>query len=233
MQVRQSSESRDFATACQRHRSGAILSRTQGLKQKIREYMDIEANEAAAPASLTRADVDKALQEKRNHGERRACYPCSTRKVKCDRTVPCQTCFQRGHPDLCIPSGRSREKVASRRRPGARRAPSARPTTPSCTSPPPQRAPQHVLENVPHLGAINEMTAPPQDMPRVTFVGQDSLPSLVNTTPHTDGTPSDDMRHTLGLQNTWDIYPYMKRSSTQDLANEVSALVPAHQDVLR
>lgn len=195
--------------------------------------MDIEANEAAAPVSLTRAEVDEALEEKRNHGERRACYPCSTRKVKCDRAVPCQTCIQRGYPDLCIPSGRNREKVASRRRPGPRRATSARPSTPSCTSPAPQRAPQHVLESLPNLGGTSETTVPPRDMSRATFVGLDSLPSLVNTTPHADGTPPNDMRHTLGLQNTWDIYPYMKRSSTQDLAKEVSLLVPAHQDVLR
>ncbi|KAK6000580.1 hypothetical protein QM012_003305 [Aureobasidium pullulans] len=124
-------------------------------------------------------------------------------------------------------NGRNREKTATRRRLGARQAPSARPTVPSSTSPDPHGAPQHVLENV------SETPASFQNTSRPTFVGQNSLPSLVNTTPRTDGTPSDDMRHTLGLQNTWDIYPYMKRSSTQDLAKEVSLLVPAHQDVLR
>jgi hypothetical protein len=192
--------------------------------------MDIEADRTFAQASLSRSDVDKALAEKRNHGERRACYPCSTRKVKCDRSVPCQTCLQRGHPDLCIPSGQNRERIAPRRRLGTRRAPSARPSVTDATSP----APRVVSHQVPeHADDDNETSAPAKGLSQPTFVGQNSLPSLVNTTPYADGSPADDMRHALGLQNTWDVYPYLERSPVHDPAKEVSLLVPAHQDVLR
>ncbi|KAG9699700.1 hypothetical protein KCU95_g3697, partial [Aureobasidium melanogenum] len=84
-----------------------------------------------------------------------------------------------------------------------------------------------------HADDGNETSAPAQGLSQPTFVGQNSLPSLVNTTPCADGSPADDMRHALGLQNTWDVYPYLERSPAYDLAKEVSLLVPAHQDVLR
>ncbi|KAG9568731.1 hypothetical protein KCU71_g2940, partial [Aureobasidium melanogenum] len=138
--------------------------------------------------------------------------------------------IKRGHPDLCIPSGQNREKTAPRRRLGTRRAPSARPSATDATTP----APQVVSHQVPeHADDSNETSAPAQSLSQPTFVGQNSLPSLVNTTPCADGSPADDMRHALGLQNTWDVYPYLERPPAHDLAKEVSLLVPAHQDVLR
>ena len=32
----------------------------------------------------------------------RSCLSCSSRKVKCDKTVPCGTCIRRGRPEVCI-----------------------------------------------------------------------------------------------------------------------------------
>jgi hypothetical protein len=31
----------------------------------------------------------------------RSCIPCSPRKVRCDKSVPCGTCIRRGHPEAC------------------------------------------------------------------------------------------------------------------------------------
>ncbi|KAH7069735.1 hypothetical protein BKA63DRAFT_421097 [Paraphoma chrysanthemicola] len=32
----------------------------------------------------------------------RSCIPCSSRKVKCDKSMPCATCIRRGKPESCI-----------------------------------------------------------------------------------------------------------------------------------
>src|SRR5690349_13533281 len=31
----------------------------------------------------------------------RSCVPCSSRKVKCDKSVPCANCIRRGEADTC------------------------------------------------------------------------------------------------------------------------------------
>ncbi|KAF2495336.1 hypothetical protein BU16DRAFT_460954 [Lophium mytilinum] len=60
------------------------------------------------PASISfpqdtppRADVDEILRRKRKAREYKACYPCRQRKVKCDQNVPCKTCIDREHAELC------------------------------------------------------------------------------------------------------------------------------------
>jgi hypothetical protein len=49
-----------------------------------------------------------------------ACYPCKKRKVKCDNTLPCQTCQKREHPNLCsyVPQvgGNQEDRSAKRQR---------------------------------------------------------------------------------------------------------------------
>ncbi|KAI5296512.1 hypothetical protein KEM52_001146 [Ascosphaera acerosa] len=50
---------------------------------------------------LPRAQVDAIIRTKRKAREPKACYPCHTRKVKCDRKLPCDGCVKRDHADLC------------------------------------------------------------------------------------------------------------------------------------
>ncbi|KAK5231670.1 hypothetical protein LTR72_000854 [Exophiala xenobiotica] len=47
------------------------------------------------------AQVNQILRRKRKARERRACYPCRQRKVKCNYETPCQRCIDRDHVDLC------------------------------------------------------------------------------------------------------------------------------------
>ncbi len=47
------------------------------------------------------AQVNQILRRKRKARERRACYPCRQRKVKCNYETPCQRCIDRNHVDLC------------------------------------------------------------------------------------------------------------------------------------
>ena len=50
---------------------------------------------------LAQEEVDAIIRAKRKAREPKACYPCHTRKVKCDRNLPCDACVKRDHPDLC------------------------------------------------------------------------------------------------------------------------------------
>ncbi|KIX02215.1 uncharacterized protein Z518_08154 [Rhinocladiella mackenziei CBS 650.93] len=50
---------------------------------------------------VTPTEVNQILRRKRKTRERRACYPCRQRKVKCNYESPCQRCIDRDHPDLC------------------------------------------------------------------------------------------------------------------------------------
>jgi hypothetical protein len=43
----------------------------------------------------------RQLLRQRKKRIRTSCYPCRTRKVKCNRGSPCENCTQRGYPELC------------------------------------------------------------------------------------------------------------------------------------
>lgn len=53
------------------------------------------------PIQLPQEQVDAIIRTKRKAREPKACYPCHTRKVKCDRQAPCDACVKRDHADLC------------------------------------------------------------------------------------------------------------------------------------
>ncbi|TVY32581.1 hypothetical protein LSUB1_G007782 [Lachnellula subtilissima] len=47
----------------------------------------------------------RQLLHKRTKRARTSCYPCRTRKVKCDKGLPCENCSKRGYPELCSFTG--------------------------------------------------------------------------------------------------------------------------------
>ncbi|KAL1987622.1 hypothetical protein VTN96DRAFT_3222 [Rasamsonia emersonii] len=52
-------------------------------------------------SELPQSQIDAIIRTKRKAREPKACYPCHTRKVKCDRNLPCDGCVKRDHADLC------------------------------------------------------------------------------------------------------------------------------------
>ncbi|KAH8701968.1 putative C6 transcription factor [Talaromyces proteolyticus] len=54
-----------------------------------------------AVSDLPQSQIDAIIRTKRKAREPKACYPCHTRKVKCDRNFPCDGCVKRDHADLC------------------------------------------------------------------------------------------------------------------------------------
>src|SRR5689334_14992659 len=43
----------------------------------------------------------RRILRRRRKTTRTSCYPCRSRKVRCDKQLPCDSCVQRGYPDLC------------------------------------------------------------------------------------------------------------------------------------
>ena len=67
-----------------------------------------QLSESATPPSahnLTHQEVDNLLlsSKKVRYRNRKACYPCNKRKIRCDRDdrQPCTNCRKRPHPELC------------------------------------------------------------------------------------------------------------------------------------
>lgn len=60
---------------------------------------------------LTPEAVKRTLKGHRKGQDRRPCYHCRQRKVKCDNSRPCKRCIERSHEALCTyePPGSSRQ----------------------------------------------------------------------------------------------------------------------------
>jgi hypothetical protein len=67
----------------------------------------------SAISDLTQSNIDAIIRGKRKAREPKACYPCHTRKVKCDRNVPCDGCVKRDHADLCSYERPSKKRQTS------------------------------------------------------------------------------------------------------------------------
>lgn len=51
--------------------------------------------------SRTEEETRRLLRQRKKPRTRTSCYPCRTRKVKCDKASPCENCAIRGYPELC------------------------------------------------------------------------------------------------------------------------------------
>ncbi|KAL2860752.1 putative C6 transcription factor [Aspergillus lucknowensis] len=60
---------------------------------------------------LPQAQVDAIIRAKRKARQPKACYPCHTRKVKCDRNLPCDGCVKRDHAELCSYERPSKRRI--------------------------------------------------------------------------------------------------------------------------
>lgn len=57
---------------------------------------------AAAPNPAAQGDIEALLRSKRKRRSQKVCQPCRLRKVKCTYETPCNSCVERGHPELCV-----------------------------------------------------------------------------------------------------------------------------------
>ena len=59
------------------------------------------ASENPGQRRPTRNEVDQLCRSTRKKRSIQACYPCRSRKVKCDYSRPCGRCVERKHENLC------------------------------------------------------------------------------------------------------------------------------------
>lgn len=196
----------------------------------------------------SKEEADRVLNTRR---KRKACYPCASRKVKCNGVWPCSTCVQRGHPEICIVE-RGRQR-APRRHGLVGGVPT--PSVSSCaestqnsahperTSEPSNHEDASLLHdqdhqsepyNPPSVGSFHRAQQEEQEEPTPSFVGANATPSFV----HGSSFPGDnelerEVRPALGLQNTLKSYPFIQVDSSENILKEVNQLIPSHADVLK
>jgi hypothetical protein len=98
------------------------MSRTNSIEDTIKNELNASAIgynslEQTPPGrgSVSQHDVDSIIRKKRKQREYKACYPCRSRKVKCDQNVPCKSCVDRHHPEYCTYHPPSEEHSAAKR----------------------------------------------------------------------------------------------------------------------
>ena len=77
---------------------GAITAKTSEDIDRIRLRAVPAVNRGCLVATMSRSPLAPIRTTQRAP---RSCIPCSSRKVRCDKSVPCGTCIRRGHPEAC------------------------------------------------------------------------------------------------------------------------------------
>lgn len=176
-------------------------------------------------------EVDRVLRLKRKEREVRACYPCRKRKVKCDGTQPCRTCQKRNHPHICtydLPSDSRKEAHPA--------------VNIQSASPSPGRLqqsrrqnefPAAPLANIP-LANIPTSHRPDDTAKNYVYSGDNSVVSILRSRA-SDGNESmtQDLGSVLGLQNTFNNYPFMDSKTPQEKWKSLLSVLPQRSEVLK
>ncbi|PWY75011.1 phenylacrylic acid decarboxylase [Aspergillus heteromorphus CBS 117.55] len=179
-------------------------------------------------ASVDRQEIDRVLRQKRNQREARACYPCRQRKVKCDSALPCRTCRRRGHPQICVydqatPGSKQARNVSQQLRPSNVELQ----TQPSVRS---QSVP-HLQQGQYYPNRISSSDGPDNEL---VYSGDNSVVSILrNRTQDANGSMAREVGSVLGLQNTYDSYPFMEARTPQDRWTELLRIIPQRAELLK
>lgn len=186
--------------------------------------------------------LDEARERLKQRKKRRttSCWPCRDRKVKCDKSRPCDTCLKRGHADLC-----TYERVLGNQFPAATTLENSNgglhspASGGSIGSGGRGSIAGHTVEDygtVSSRGVLrHSSTSPKGDRPE-PFLGQNSIPHFVR-----DQTSAEDttgrrshieggIMPILGLQDSPSDYPFLP------IANENSSIheaLPSDREIIR
>ncbi|KAF7597181.1 hypothetical protein BBP40_009521 [Aspergillus hancockii] len=195
-----------------------------------------------------RQEIDRVLHLKRKQREAKACYPCRQRKVKCDSGHPCRTCQKRGHPHICAydvskespRQSHSRPKVVDRNQSSTSPRPVdvTSPVTPSISA----------LNGVPSTMRRDQSqslatASPPRTSQRprsashdrsadYVFSGQNSVVSILRLQ-DPDGSMAREAGSVLGLQNTYDSYPFIDLKTPRDRWCALLDILPQRTEILK
>ncbi|KAL7936971.1 N-terminal binuclear Zn cluster-containing/DNA binding domain-containing protein [Trichoderma chlorosporum] len=183
--------------------------------------------------SVGREEADRVLRLKRRQ-QAKSCYPCRQRKVKCDHRQPCWTCRKRGHPQICIYHvDTSVERHPTRPERARKEA--------SISSDTQIEVASQQQQEIQGLQTPRTTISPEVQTNRTSeersgserYADHCSILSMLNGS--TDS-PPEDMRlqagTVLGLQNTWEIYPFLKHKTPQELWGALLRIIPQQQEIL-
>ncbi|KAF4215073.1 hypothetical protein CNMCM8980_008754 [Aspergillus fumigatiaffinis] len=189
-------------------------------------------NSSAAGSNVDRQEIDRILRAKRQQRETKACYPCRSRKVKCDNGHPCRTCQKRGHPQICVydleeSSPRKRAMLSPQNSisdasyaafpPGLRGA-NDRPQLGDSASP---------LHTRPESEPANQ-----ENPENYVFSGENTVISILGSH-DTDGSIANKASSVLGLQNSFSNYPFLGPQTPIDRWKALIEILPRREEVLK
>ncbi|OKP12702.1 hypothetical protein PENSUB_1642 [Penicillium subrubescens] len=160
-------------------------------------------------------EVDRVLRLKSRERESHACYPCKKRKVKCDGTQPCKTCQRRKHPQICTYKlSHSRRRSASH--PEITR--SASPASPAAV-----------------VNASSDTPSRSEDRSKdYVYSGDNSVVSILRLrASDANESVAREVGSVLGLQNTFNSYPFMDSKTPRDRWKALLSVLPQRNEVLK
>ncbi|EAW19525.1 Zn(II)2Cys6 transcription factor domain-containing protein [Aspergillus fischeri NRRL 181] len=187
-------------------------------------------NSSAAGSNVDRQEIDRILRAKRQQRETKACYPCRSRKVKCDNGHPCRTCQKRGHPEICVydleePSPRKRTMLSPRNGNAdashaafTQRSPNDRPRLGDSAS---------ALHTNPASQSVNQ-----EDSANYVFSGENTVISILGSH-DTDGSIAHRASSVLGLQNSFSNYPFLDLKTPIDRWKSLVDILPRREEILK
>ncbi|BCR92277.1 Zn(II)2Cys6 transcription factor [Aspergillus chevalieri] len=193
--------------------------------------------------NIDKQEIDRVLQQRRKQRESRACYPCRQRKVKCDGTQPCRTCRRRGHPEICaygVSHSRNRSASAGTEHPAGEVGlnltwrPEAVPGLRSQESLPSPRDQNQGQAQVRVQSQENRPNIADGGEKEYIFSGDNSVVSILRQrTQDANGTMAREVGSVLGLQNTYNSYPFMDSKTPQERWSSLLQILPQRKEVLK
>ncbi|CAG8047847.1 unnamed protein product [Penicillium olsonii] len=179
-------------------------------------------------ATPSHDEVDRVLRLKRKEREARACYPCRKRKVKCDGTQPCRTCQKRNHPHICTydPPRDSRRGAS----PAVLNIQShVRPEQPN-----PERVQRQRQQDDSAIALASANPRPDDAAKNYVYSGDNSVVSILRSrASNANDSMTRDLGSVLGLQNTFNNYPFMDSRTPEEKWTSLLSVLPQRSEVLK
>lgn len=196
--------------------------------------------------NIDKHEIDRVLQQKRKQRESKACYACRQRKVKCDGTHPCRTCRRRGHPQICAYDVSSASQRGSGSSGQGQRMNELDPGlnwTPESVQRLSSQGPSESLsqnqqnqsqEPARVLHQDSRPNQPDGGEKGYIFSGDNSVVSILQQrTQDANGAMAREVGSVLGLQNTYNSYPFMDSRTPQERWESLLQNLPQRNDVLK
>lgn len=152
--------------------------------------------------------------------------------MKCDQKIPCKTCQKRGHPEICVynveyrrhEQGRKERRIENNLQNAA--ASSSSEVSPAAAEPGRHQLQGRRPDSTPR-GVLGDKASPG---PENLYSGEDSIPSIIRRQ-HSEAEGSQRLSSVLGLQNTFNNYPFMDPQTPESHWKRILTIVPEPQHV--